>query len=249
MTEGVAPRVWSLVVTIFGDLAQAPDAELSGAALGRLAGAMGVRPEAVRVALHRLRKDGWLESRRTRGGSAYRLTEAGRRESAQASPRIYADAAQAGRAWLVLRDPGSAAAAGEMPGVTWLGASMGLAAREVCGADLYVNEVPRDAPLPGWIRTRVCDAAAVRAARDLAARLGALQAGLAGAAPGPAQRVALRVLVVHGWRRVVLRVPMLPDHVFPDGWAGPECRRRVAGLLAVLDTPDITALEAEALAG
>ena len=59
------PRVWSLLVTIFGDLALAKDARLSGASVNALTAAIGIKPEATRVASHRLRKEGWIESHRT----------------------------------------------------------------------------------------------------------------------------------------------------------------------------------------
>ena len=49
------PRVWSLIVTVFGDLAQRNGDEIAGPVLGEILAPVGVRPEAMRVALHRLR--------------------------------------------------------------------------------------------------------------------------------------------------------------------------------------------------
>ncbi|MEP5760757.1 MAG: PaaX family transcriptional regulator C-terminal domain-containing protein [Litoreibacter sp.] len=54
---------------------------------------------------------------------------------------------------------------------------------------------------------------------------------------------ALRILIVHGWRRIVLRTPALPDFVFPDHWAGPACRDHVARLLTQLPAQDLAGLE------
>ncbi len=34
----------------------------------------------------------------------------------------------------------------------------------------------------------------------------------------PLQTATLRVSIVHRWRRLILKAPTLPDHVFPDGW-------------------------------
>ena len=59
----IPPRVWSLLVTVFGDLAQDGSA-LPGTVLGEIMSRVGIKPEAMRVALHRLRKDGWIESER-----------------------------------------------------------------------------------------------------------------------------------------------------------------------------------------
>ena len=60
---------------------------------------------------------------------------------------------------------------------------------------------------------------------------------------GPVETAALRVLIVHGWRRIALKVPRLPDHVFPKPWRGPDCRQDMADLLARLPKPSMAALE------
>ena len=64
-------RVWSVIISLFGDMAQRPNEKISGAALTRIITPMGIKPEAIRVALHRLRKDGWIES--VRAGRASTL--------------------------------------------------------------------------------------------------------------------------------------------------------------------------------
>lgn len=56
------PRVCSLLVTFFGELAQATPNMVSVITLNNLTRLLGIRSEAMRVALHRLRKDGWTES-------------------------------------------------------------------------------------------------------------------------------------------------------------------------------------------
>ena len=47
----------------------------------------------------------------------------------------------------------------------------------------------------------------------------------------PLDRAALRVLIVHRWRRLLLNHPDLPDAFFPDGWPGAELRERVHAVL------------------
>ena len=57
---GDPPRVWSFIVTSFGDLTREDDRYISSRTLNRLTAEIGVKPEATRVALHRLRKrTGW----------------------------------------------------------------------------------------------------------------------------------------------------------------------------------------------
>ncbi len=67
-------RVWSIIVSLFGDLAQKPGDQISGTTLTQIITPMGIKPEAIRVALHRLRKDGWIESTRSGRASVHFLT-------------------------------------------------------------------------------------------------------------------------------------------------------------------------------
>jgi len=106
-TEDDSPRVWSLLVTMFGDLAQEEGHTLSGGLLGRMTQSVGIKPEATRVALHRLRKEGWLNSERSGRTSAYSLTEWGRAETIAATPIIYAFEEPVKAAWLVIPEVGS----------------------------------------------------------------------------------------------------------------------------------------------
>ncbi|NCX82445.1 MAG: hypothetical protein EBX04_00465 [Rhodobacteraceae bacterium] len=105
---GDPPRVWSFIVTIFGDLAREDDRYISSRTLNRLTAEIGVKPEATRVALHRLRKEDWLESAKFGRESHYRLTNKGRKLSREAAPRIYGDTFDR-PLWMALYDPGSAA--------------------------------------------------------------------------------------------------------------------------------------------
>ena len=54
-------RVWSVIITIFGDSVQPRGGTVAATTLARITGRMAIRPEALRVALHRLARDGWLE--------------------------------------------------------------------------------------------------------------------------------------------------------------------------------------------
>ena len=83
-------RVWSLMISLFGDLAQGAGDRIDGPVLSAIMARQHIKPEAVRVALHRLRKDGWVTSEKSGRIRQHSLTDKGRRESAIASPRIYA---------------------------------------------------------------------------------------------------------------------------------------------------------------
>ncbi|MGP6087877.1 PaaX family transcriptional regulator C-terminal domain-containing protein [Antarctobacter jejuensis] len=236
-----APRVWSLLVTVFGELAQ-DGSSISASVLSQITARIGIKPEAMRVALHRLRKDGWIESERRGRSSDYRLSPQGREETVKASPRIYGGAASEA-CWLVLSDPGGDGALCNR-GV-WVTSNIGILPALPEGAEVFATRIEDGADLPGWMRDRLCPPETLALACALGARLAQLTEALESAPdPDTLQQTVLRVLIVHEWRRIVLKMPLLPDHVWPEVWAAAGCRDKVARLLALLPRQDPEALNA-----
>ncbi len=241
-------RVWSIIVSLFGDLAQEAGAQISGGALTRVIEPIGIKPEAIRVALHRLRKDGWIESDRIGRVSRHFLTEYGRTQSIAVTPRIYARDPIPVRQWhLLIAEDGSgtqlledvmlshdytpisrnvALGPGPVPDQT-----EGLLAFEVLAHSA-----------PEWVQNRLCPADLRNSCRTLLeATRRAARTRSATWQPTPTQSATLRLLLVHRWRRVVLRQPDLPLAFFPSDWVGAECRDAVFHLLDGLPrpTPDV----------
>lgn len=246
-------RVWSLVVTLFGDLAQSE--VLSGAVLGRVTEPIGIRPEALRVALHRLRKDGWIESRRSGRTSDYMLSARGREISAAATPRIYATGPDRTTQWHVLVGGPMDTAERQETERTLLaqgymalggGAYLGKgAARNDHGDFLAVDG--QVTAIPDWLRAQCGDPELAQSCRQLALALTRVRALLRdrGHDLGPLATATLRILIVHSWRRIVLRHPDLPPEFFPDDWQGETCRAMTLELLALLPRPSVKDLAAE----
>ena len=251
LTAGGDLRTWSLIVTIFGDMARAPGAEIPGPVLSALTARIGVRPEAMRVALHRLRKDGWIASRREGRVSHYFLTAAGRAESEQATARIFARHPTAPETWHVAiagpLDPGARLALdGAMAGFVPLAP----------GAWLGPGPAPHDLDprlftldggavrLPAWLSGTLMPRDLAEAYERFDAILARVTALLADQTDGlgPLDRAALRILLVHGWRRLVLRHPDLPDSFYPTDWPARQARGRVHTLLDQLGEPSISEL-------
>lgn len=233
LTDGQTHRTWSVLVTIFGDLAQ--QGTLSGQTLTGLAGGAGLRPEAVRVALHRLRKEGWIDSTRHGRQSRYGLTDWGRAQARAASPRIYGDA-PAGPVFLW-----AGQALPERGDLVPLGPQLALGAGGDGPREILVQQVAPDA-LPGWMRDRVCPPDLARSGRAVTQRLTALRAALPDGLE-PFDRAVLRVLIVHSWRRFALRLPPLPDAAYPTTWHSGEARAVLRALLAALPRPEVAELE------
>lgn len=248
LTDGQAPRLWSFVVTIFGDLAQREDARISGALMGALVGRIGAKPEALRVALHRLRKEGWVESQKTGRASTHALTDWGRQQAAQASTIIYASTpAFEQRAWLILHDPSHRNRKPD-PALHPLtnGASVSLTPPSDTGADAQTLSLPLspENPVPVWVQNQLCPRELVQACQDLERRLNQVAAAKALIGEISAlDRMVLRVLLVHSWRRIILKAPALPTFLFPSNWRGEACAALVARLLAELKPLSLETLD------
>ncbi|MGR3761817.1 PaaX family transcriptional regulator C-terminal domain-containing protein [Roseobacteraceae bacterium NS-SX3] len=239
-------RVWSVIVSLFGDLAQEEGAQLSGSALTQVITPMGIKPEAIRVALHRLRKDGWIESAREGRASVHYLTEYGRSQSAAVTPRIYERTPPApGSCHLLIAEDGAGQATLDevllLPNYVAVNRTTALGHGPVPRSldDVMVAEASHIL-VPDWLKTRLFPEDlqhSCTALRDALKRVSPPPQGLE-----PAQIATLRTLIVHRWRRVVLRHPGLPAAFHPDSWAGEECRRLVFALLDQLPRPGLTAL-------
>jgi phenylacetic acid degradation operon negative regulatory protein len=96
-------RGGSLIVTIFGDAIMPRGGAVSLGSLIALAAPFGLNERLVRTATARLAKDGWLEGRRAGKLSEYHLAHAGRERFAEATKRIYSepDTVWSGR-WTVI---------------------------------------------------------------------------------------------------------------------------------------------------
>ena len=229
---------------------------VSGAALGQVTDAIGIRPEATRVALHRLRKDGWVESLREGRSSSHFLTGYGRAQCQAANPRIYGPGLPPDmNLHLLLADDGNPDARRALVQRCAAGDYIQIGAAAILGPGAPPDDTPallafetRADAAPDWLRQRVCGPEGIAESAELLLALERVEAAL-GRAPelSPLEIAALRVLIVHSWRRLVFRHPNLPSGLFPPGWRGDDCRQAVQALLSRLPRRD--AAPALALAG
>jgi phenylacetic acid degradation operon negative regulatory protein len=232
-------RAGSLLVTIFGDSITPLGGVVTLASLIRLAAPFGINERLVRTSVTRLAQDGWLANRRDGRLSEYRLTDTGRARFAEATRRIYASNPHTwSGSWTLVLLPSSGRSALRTQ-LQWLGFGQiepGLLAH----ATITTAEVRQvSARLPGGDRATVFAAAAqdVDADRRLAAAgwdlagLAAryrrfiaafepLHAALSGPRLPPEPAFVVRTLLLHEFRKVHLRDPLLPEPLLPSEWAG-----------------------------
>lgn len=211
-------RVWSLVITVFGDSVQPRGGQVSTARLQRLLGRIGVEPGALRTALSRLSRDGWVEGTRTGRISQYRLTPSGRARFSDATSRIYAPPEVAPVTdWALSLDSRPDPALPAIAGLTLRPAS-------APPPETLFRMTGQIAQLAPELRATLLPAPH-RAALD---RLAQDLHHLTLPRVDPLGAAAARTLLIHRWRRLVLRFAEPPAALLPDPWPDLPPRAAVA---------------------
>ena len=238
LTQGERHRVWSLIVTVFGDLARNDGDEISAQTLGKLTEPLGVKSEALRVALHRLRKEGWLESRRSGRSSSYFLAQFGQSQTTIATPRIYCDTTPEAYEWVLLQSSGNSEETSDilsalengghiirLNGSSYIGGNLD----NNLSAELFLTRIDQS-NLPEWVKKEivsetVCESYA-KLSKSFAGVLGRVSYDF-----NPIERAALRTLIVHSWRRIRLRHLDVPASFFPEDCQASKCKELYQKLL------------------
>ena len=252
-------RTWSIIVTLYGDAIVPRGGSVWLGTVLRFFKHLGTSEGVVRTAMSRLASDGWLERHRVGRNSFYALAPRGRETFREAAEHIYAPRVQAwpGHFDLVLPQSG---ADRERVRTALTDAGFGMLA-----PDAWV--APGGHPMPGLpgpvLRLQVkgdADTARALAARvwpiaDIAAAYERFIAAFTplGEALVPGRPVteldalAARVLLVHEFRRIVLRDPLLPPAVLPPDWPGAAARALCADIYALVLPPSERWLDAHGL--
>jgi phenylacetic acid degradation operon negative regulatory protein len=235
--KGEPSRTGSIVITVFGDAIVPRGGSVWLGTLLEFFATLDIDAGVVRTAMSRLAADGWLEREKVGRNSFYRLVKKGRQTFDAATQHIYdtPPSGWTGRFELLLigeaadRDAArealkNAGFGSPLPGV-WVAPSgvpipeeaakairLEVSAEDEAGrrllreswpldrtADAYLKFIKTFKPLQGWISRpdRVSDAEAFTA----------------------------RILLIHYYRRVVLRDPLLPAALLPPDWPGGAARK------------------------
>lgn len=234
-----ALKLWSVLVTCLGDLSQSGQDEASGLVLSAIVDRIGLQPQAMRVALHRLKRDGWVDSRRTGRVGYHRLSQSGLRQTKAAAARIYGPAQHAAGWQLVGLPPDAPDGLSLLPdSVAAIPISRSFAMVTGPVEDLpeeWLVCAPGDRSLPGWVRNLLEEAACEMAFAALEHNIARIDT----VPQDPLGRLALRVLVLHGWRRLILRSNPVAEAALGPERAEITCRDRVQEMLRTIGPPSI----------
>jgi phenylacetic acid degradation operon negative regulatory protein len=238
-------RGGSLIVTLFGDAIMPRGGAVTLGSLIELAAPFGLNERLVRTATARLAHDGWLEGRRAGKLSEYHLSKHGRERFAEATKRIYSEPDQewSGRWTLIVVPPMRAAERRTIrEELIWRGfgeisatvfahpefdsralrsqrRSTGLLSRVIAfDATLAEDDAPQRLVQLGWDL------------KDLGFRyqrfvkcFGRVRTELErNREAEPRKCFLVRTLLIHEYRRLHLRDPLLPAQLLQVNWPGAQ---------------------------
>ena len=244
-------RASSLVITVYGDSIEPHGGTVWLGALIKLLEPMGINERLMRTTIFRLTQDGWLMSDRIARRSYYSLTGPGRRKFEQAFRRVYSDHDQSwdGSWCLIITHQLDADQRKQLlDDLGWQG--FATLSGQVFGSPNYnlsqVHSIVAAAGLEDNVvvfETRPQQELAGRPVRLLVKECWDLH-GLAQqyqefltlfrplwkeiseqTSLRPEECFIARTLLIHEFRKLVLRDPLLPDELLPGDWEGRAARQ------------------------
>jgi phenylacetic acid degradation operon negative regulatory protein len=233
-------RAWSLIVTLYGDAIVPRGGSLWLGSLTDIMALFRIDAGHVRTAMSRLTADGWLERVKAGRNSYYRLSRRGQGSFMEATRRIYFahEPDFDGRLRIALLGPGASDRARLRKRLE----EAGFAA--LSPTSFVARAQPPALPDKAGLFVLTADAGAEASAlADAAWKLGPIAQGYrafidsftplekalgANGTLSEADALVARTLLIHEFRRIVLRDPGLPAALLPADWPGRDARALTA---------------------
>jgi phenylacetic acid degradation operon negative regulatory protein len=229
-------RTGSIVITVFGDAIVPRGGSVWLGTLLEFFEQLDIDASVVRTAMSRLTADGWFERHKIGRNSFYRLVQSGRQTFDIATKHIYGPPASdwTGRFELLLIGNGedrdasrealkNAGFGSPLPGV-WVAPSGVPVPEEAAGAIRLEVSAEDDSGRrllsESWPLHRTADAYQ-KFMKTFEPLHGCI---ISGERLSEADAFTARILLIHHYRRVVLRDPLLPTALLPSEWPGRAAR-------------------------
>ena len=265
-------RSGSLLITVLGDSIAPRGGIVTLGSLIRLAAPFRLPERLVRTSVGRLAQDGWLSSNREGRQSEYFLTDHGRKRFAEATARIYREAMQSwDRNWTLLLLPPGDGLKALREELLWLGFGQvrpGVLAhpsrsvedtREqlaqldsraevlVLSAKSEGDDADRALITAGWDLAELA-----RSYKRFVDTFTPVRESLEVKSAPPAETAfVIRTLLIHEYRKIHLRDPLLPHSLLPADWIGTQayelCRWLYRAVFSAAD--QYVSTSAETLSG
>lgn len=251
-------RTWSIIISFFGDAIVPRGGSVWLGTLLAFFKALDVSETVVRSAVSRLAAEDWLKRTKVGRHSFYHLAERGHATFAQAAKHIYHHDQPhwAGAFQALLVAPGGPEDVSEALRQAGFGALLpGMFVAPVgwpipvLAQDMLCLTVGGSAEQLREVATRAWNLAELaRLYQRFYEAFAPLQLALArGAMLSPLEAMLARVLLIHEYRRIALRDPMLPKASLPEGWPGEGAKTLCAAIYSQVLPASEAWLDAHAL--
>ena len=233
-------KVWSLIVTFFGDAVVARGGNVSARTVQTVLSGMGIGAGAVRTAFSRLAGDQWIVRQKIGRESFYELALDGYQPFKSASVRIYSPSAtpvdlSSNRDWTVaVKNPAINTNNVSVPGdgmrITsncWLFDTIKPDIKKQLQRDGFMLLTGHLEEFPEWVTDKLLPNTVSQGYALLKQRFSSIKGADKLA---PLESLVLRCLLIHQWRRLLLRTQALPSEMLPDSWPETQCREFVSNL-------------------
>jgi len=192
-------KVWSLIVTLFGDLDSSSSQSLSGKQINNLLGHIGIKPEATRVALHRLKNENWIKTSKSGRETIYQMSDKARRETSSVYADVYSSSVKYPEGWQLLitpdnQDAKTTTAIPIMKNILLVPTASQKQDMKMMPAELKTQNIP------DWFAGKIINPSILEIANKLKTA-----AGMPMPKTTKLNEVAMRLLILHHWRKLALR--------------------------------------------
>ena len=233
-------KAWSLIITFFGDAIVSRGGNVSAKTVQTVLASHSIGSGAVRTAFSRLASDEWIVRSKIGRESFYALADDGYQTFSNAALRIYSPLNKNNVApkdcWTVAIKNPLVKSGGELAGCGFqITSNCWLLSESEAGH--YTDQAPDKnkyllisgplGDLPEWVTAKLLPADISTGYRQLQRDFGSVKNA---SQLSPLDCLVLRCLLVHQWRKLLLRTPVLPQDSIPVDWPEYACRELVTDL-------------------
>ncbi len=215
-------RVWSVIITFFGDAIVPRGGSVSARTVQVLLEHMGIEAGAVRTAFSRLTNDGWVVREKIGRSSFYHLSPTGLEPFAAATDRIYAQLSSVNHStegWQVSYQQQDY----PKPHLIRLNSTDAKQPHDT-GQDFVLNG--KIVNIPDWMKEISCP---TDHKQSFAALMEAFSP-VVNAQLSDIDALAVRCLLIHEWRRILFQFDNVAPEFWTPDWPEAECHRFVSTL-------------------
>ena len=249
-------RANSLIITLFGDTVLPHGGVLSLGSLIGVAREFGISERLVRTGVYRLSQEGWLSSTARGRRSFYAITDWGRAKFEEAQRRIYSQGSQNwDNQWQLVKILPHMSQADRQVlrrELSWIGfgqisptflvhpGTYDIAVKRTVTELQLENQVfVFRAAMEDFIEMATVQSAITQAwpleeletdYRRFTTQFNGIETGEATREMSPRDCFVLRTLLIHDYRRILLKDPQLPDALLNSDWQGRIARTTCSGI-------------------